>query len=352
MLLYTKLKINDINSYSIMNAEVEKRLFPILSIDRGSYINEALIEANIDWKEDDIYNLSVGKYSSIARDITFLINRNHDYNSVFQGVIPEYRESAPCLSKIIKKGEIVIGNDCWIGREATIMSGVIIGNGAVVAAGSVVTKDVPPYAIVGGNPARIIKYRFDESVIRALLKIQWWNWTSDMLVERKELMQGTAQAFVRAYEDESERRIGEMLKKSPVEKVEGRVSFVVYADLDNSAPAFYRILRQFLEMFIDREVELIIYTRGKSWNEVISKAICDEVMRYNDMGCFITLLDVIDSDEALLLGADYYITSRVKENVNNCSIVQEGIVLGVCKGVISGFSNDIFRKFRGERISF
>lgn len=103
MLLYTKLKINDINSYSIMNAEVEKRLFPILSIDRGSYINEALIEANIDWKEDDIYNLSVGKYSSIARDITFLINRNHEYNSVFQGVIPEYRESVPCLSKIIKK---------------------------------------------------------------------------------------------------------------------------------------------------------------------------------------------------------------------------------------------------------
>lgn len=245
-----------------------------------------------------------------------------------------------------KKGEIVIGNDCWIGREATIMSGVIIGNGAVVAAGSVVTKDVPPYAIVGGNPARIIKYRFDESVIRALLKIQWWNWTSDMLIERKELMQGTAQAFVRAYEDESERRIGEMLKKSPVEKVEGRVSFVVYADLDNSAPAFYRVLRQFLEMFIDREVELIIYTRGKSWNEVISKAICDEVMRYNDMGCFITLLDVIDSDEALLLGTDYYITSRVKENVNNCSIVQEGIALGVCKGVISGFSNDIFRQFR------
>jgi serine acetyltransferase len=74
------------------------------------------------------------------------------------------------------KGDITIENDVWIGAKATVMSGIKIGNGAVVAAGSVVTKDVPPYAIVAGNPAKIVKYRFDESQIEKLLQISWWNW--------------------------------------------------------------------------------------------------------------------------------------------------------------------------------
>jgi serine acetyltransferase len=74
------------------------------------------------------------------------------------------------------KGDIIIENDVWIGAKATIMSGVRIGNGAIVAAGSVVSKDVPPYAIVAGNPAKIVKYRFDEEQIKKLLSICWWDW--------------------------------------------------------------------------------------------------------------------------------------------------------------------------------
>ena len=74
------------------------------------------------------------------------------------------------------KGNINIENDVWIGAYSTIMSGVKIGNGAVIGASSVVTKDIPPYAIVAGNPAKIIKYRFTEEQIVSLLKIEWWNW--------------------------------------------------------------------------------------------------------------------------------------------------------------------------------
>ena len=85
-------------------------------------------------------------------------------------------------------GDIIIENDVWVGARSTIMSGVKISNGAVVAAGSVVTKDVPPYTIVGGNPARIIKYRFDESQIEKLLKISWWDWDEDKIRENAELM--------------------------------------------------------------------------------------------------------------------------------------------------------------------
>jgi serine acetyltransferase len=74
------------------------------------------------------------------------------------------------------KGDIIIENDVWIGAKATIMSGVRIGNGAIVAAGSVVSKDVPPYAIVAGNPAKVVKYIFSDEQIKKLLSIAWWNW--------------------------------------------------------------------------------------------------------------------------------------------------------------------------------
>jgi acetyltransferase-like isoleucine patch superfamily enzyme len=79
------------------------------------------------------------------------------------------------------KGIIEIGNDVWIGTSAIILSGVKIGHGAVVAAGSIVTKSVPPYAIVGGNPAKIIKYRLSEEKIEELLEMKWWDWSEEKI---------------------------------------------------------------------------------------------------------------------------------------------------------------------------
>jgi serine acetyltransferase len=79
------------------------------------------------------------------------------------------------------KGDIIIENDVWIGAKSTIMSGVKVGNGAVVGSSSVVTKDVPSFAIVVGNPARVIKYRFTEDQISCLLKIAWWDWEEDRI---------------------------------------------------------------------------------------------------------------------------------------------------------------------------
>ena len=81
----------------------------------------------------------------------------------------------------IEVGDIVIGNDVWIGYEAVIMAGVHIGNGAIIAARAVVTKDVPPYTIVGGVPARPIKKRFDEETIRKLETLQWWDWSTEKI---------------------------------------------------------------------------------------------------------------------------------------------------------------------------
>ena len=85
------------------------------------------------------------------------------------------------------KGDIEIGHDVWIAHGATILSGVKIGHGAVVGAMSVVTKDIPPYAIVGGNPARILKYRFDKQQIAKLLQIEWWGWSEAKIFENNKL---------------------------------------------------------------------------------------------------------------------------------------------------------------------
>ena len=79
------------------------------------------------------------------------------------------------------KGDIVIGNDVWIGYEAVIMAGVHIGGGAIIAARTVVTKDVPPYTIVGGTPAKEIRKRFDAEIIQQLLLLKWWNWSTDKI---------------------------------------------------------------------------------------------------------------------------------------------------------------------------
>lgn len=123
--------------------------------------------------------LIIGKFCQIATNVKFIMNgANHaiDGFSTFPFcAFGEDWQNVPLTPKY--KGDTVIGNDVWIGYNAIIMPGVKIGNGAIIAAGSVVTKDVEDYAIVGGNPAMLIRKRFDDGTIANLLKLEWWNWT-------------------------------------------------------------------------------------------------------------------------------------------------------------------------------
>lgn len=101
--------------------------------------------------------------------------------NVFGGVWAE--RTPPHLDQLPHKGDIVIGNDVWIGRESVIMPGVTIGDGAIVAAYSVVTSDVEPYSVFGGNPARFLKRRFSESLINLLMELRWWDSDSEELLQ-------------------------------------------------------------------------------------------------------------------------------------------------------------------------
>ena len=98
------------------------------------------------------------------------------------------------------KGDVVIGNDVWIGFGATILSGVTIGDGAAIGACSVVTRDVPPYAIAAGNPVQVIRYRFDEETIQKLLQIKWWDWSEEKVTENIHLIcSDSIGAFVKTF---------------------------------------------------------------------------------------------------------------------------------------------------------
>lgn len=133
--------------------------------------------------------LIIGKFCSIASGTKFIMgSANHRLSSVtaypfnvFGGAWSE--NTPPHLSQLPFKGDIVVGNDVWIGRESVIMPGVKIGDGSIIGAYSMVTKDVPPYSVVGGNPAKFIKKRFGEELIELLLKFKWWNFPPEKLVE-------------------------------------------------------------------------------------------------------------------------------------------------------------------------
>ena len=135
----------------------------------------------------------IGRYCSIADDVLFMANNDYDYKATAtyplyllnKSMPSKYREGESIHSP---KRQIIIGNDVWIGTRATICSGVRIGNGAIVAAGAVVTKDVPPYAIVGGNPAKVIKYRFDEETIGKLQEVKWWYWSESEIIKHRDFM--------------------------------------------------------------------------------------------------------------------------------------------------------------------
>jgi acetyltransferase-like isoleucine patch superfamily enzyme len=149
-----------------------------LLLDQTSYIIEPYHILSYDSRKNngDLPTINVGKYCSIAHNCTFVMS-HHNYNLVTtspnfaKSMFPHKKGNLSSYSK----GDILIGHDTWIGANVTIMDNIKIGNGVVIAAGSIVTKDIPDYAIVGGNPAKIIKYRFNNTQIDALNNCKWWD---------------------------------------------------------------------------------------------------------------------------------------------------------------------------------
>ena len=144
--------------------------------------------------------LTLGRFCQIADGVTFITssaNHRHDGFSTFPFMI--FTQAGPEGPSMPDPGpDTVIGNDVWIGQGARIMPGAQIGNGVIVAAGSVVTGDVPDYAIVGGNPAKVIRMRFDAATIAALNRIAWWDWPIDVITAHEAEIVGADLAALEA----------------------------------------------------------------------------------------------------------------------------------------------------------
>lgn len=152
-------------------------------------------EKNVKYHFDFIGDkLIIGKFCMIASDVTFIMNGgNHltDAISTYPFAIfgADWADAMQGKSYPTKQ-DTVIGNDVWLGHRATIMPGVTIGDGAIIATHAVVTRDVPPYTIVGGNPAAVIKKRFAETHIQRLLELQWWNWDIEKITRNVQVLTG------------------------------------------------------------------------------------------------------------------------------------------------------------------
>ena len=139
--------------------------------------------------------LIIGNFCMIASDVKFIMNGanhlTHTISSYPFSIFGNGWQEAMKGKEFPNKGNIVVGNDVWIGYNATIMAGVTIGDGAIIAANATVVKNVEPYTIVGGNPAKIIRKRFSEKHIKLLLEIQWWNWSIEKITENVQLLTST-----------------------------------------------------------------------------------------------------------------------------------------------------------------
>lgn len=192
-----------------------KKIYPREGDTQTVYLNAVVADPSIEVGDYTIYNdfvndprqfernnvlyhypvnherLRIGKFCSIACGAKFLFNcANHSLRSLSTYTFPLFYDEweldkADVASAWDNKGDIVIGNDVWIGFEAVIMAGVHIGNGAIIGARAVVTKDVAPYTIVGGVPARAIRKRFDDATISRLESLRWWDWPKERI--RREL---------------------------------------------------------------------------------------------------------------------------------------------------------------------
>ncbi|WP_290743504.1 CatB-related O-acetyltransferase [Fibrobacter sp. UBA4309] len=153
---------------------------PNIIVGDFTYIADSEFESHVTHHYDFIGDkLIIGKFCQIAAGVEFVMNgANHQMNAV--STFPFYTLEGwdmkpPAASDMPFKGDTVIGNDVWIGQNATILSGVHIGDGAIIGANSVVASDVEPYSIVVGNPVKLIRYRFDEELTSLLLKFKWWD---------------------------------------------------------------------------------------------------------------------------------------------------------------------------------
>jgi len=161
-----------------MMVDFTQKVYPKYKIGRWTYGKPEVLS----WNEGTI--LEIGAFCSIANGTKIFLGGEHrvDWVTTYPFNVL-WKQGRHIKGHPSTKGNVIIGNDVWLGVESVILSGVNIGDGAVIGTRSVVTQNIPPYAIVFGNPAKVLRYRFNEETIAALLEIAWWNWDDEKIAD-------------------------------------------------------------------------------------------------------------------------------------------------------------------------
>ena len=323
---YTDVSFSsEIRSFYVNNGEFIN--FPLVSMGKRSYCVGATIECGLG---RDTTNVLIGNYSIIAHDIKFLIDLNHDYLSVsmypWKAVF-----NLETDNKLKEKGQIIIGNDVWIGRGATLISSVTVGNGAVIGAQSVVTKDVPPYAIVGGNPAKIIKYRFPKEIIEKLNKIKWWNWTEEKIIGNAEFIRGKVESFTEKYFPQEEKKNGKVYSDKSSQ-------YFFVSDFNEAYSIWNKVLTEYISKFSNKDDVALIVKVKKVGNYLQHLDEIKTVLEIKSDAPEIKVIVDDGEENGMTKDITHFITNRNIESIGYIDACYENNVK-----IVKGLDKPIFK---------
>lgn len=302
--------------------------FKFGTLGRHSYINNMIIYMI---PGEELANIQIGNFTSIGYQTSSIINLLHDYKSVTTSTSPIFGLDRHQM-KIPQKYEILIGNDVWIGNGVTILPGVKIGDGAVIAAGSIVTKDVPSYSIVGGSPARVIKYRFSDEQIEKLLKIKWWEWDDNKIAANKESFSLDIQEFIDMHYKENDE-----VNSVPLDIKSEAILF--YPDFEDPYPIWRKVIKEYLHTYTDTDpVSLILRFEDKPNFISYEKEILSLLRTKVNSPHIVILKEIIQDERSIFNDVDYFVTSRSDNTMKHLGIAQEFNV-----GILSGVSIPTFK---------
>ncbi len=331
-----------------VNIADQQEQYPLACIGRDSYIWNGTVNTGLEFtinKGYTTHNIQIGQFNSIAEGLEFCMGINHSHSRLCMGVSKLFEANegyTPEIPKYNQKGQIIIQNDVWIGHDVTIMPGVTIGNGAVVAANSHVVSDVAPYTIVGGNPAKFIKYRFDKDLIDKLLTIKWWNWCNEEIRCNIRYFNEDIKTFCDTFYEKYKKE-RDNVKEYEIYKAEH--NFLFFIDFTEKYPIFERVIQQFLESYqncSDYQLILFIDKNFAENNIELLNTFYEYLEYYSEKvqaECILNIcIEDLDKSEQLFKAVNYYITNRAKETVLYSEYADDYNVK-----IVSGVDTYIFR---------
>lgn len=205
----------------------------------------------------------------------------------------------------------MIQNDVWLGHSVTVMAGVTVCNGAVVAADSHVVKDVPPYAIVGGNPARLIKYRFSKDIIKKLLAIKWWNWSEEKLLSNKEwFAQNDVEKFCDHFYPEAVENENAVPPFPFIQPLYGKKIFLYFADFARTFSTWQLVLNKFLDIYGHKKNHLLLVILNEDATLEAFNDFKAQMDAANKDELKIFVMNNLPDERSLFSGVDFYISNR------------------------------------------